>query len=281
MKKLLCLVLICALCAATLCACKKRAPSEGDAPAGDAALEDQFAPDQTPVPAEGSHGEEDQSKALESMPTLAPVETVEGGEGQDDYYSMDALLNEATEDEGEAAPDAEVTPGPAATPAVIDVNSFQFSALTDTALGFTFNYPSQWKNIPGVYTVCFRESVEPGDFPARIAISVKKLVHTPEENVMTDELTSYVRVIKQQYESKTFQLGTPNTQDTFMGKPALSNTYLAFSGETEVKGFIIGCAVGRRLYVLHFCASYEDYTAMESVMRYMVNSVALVEKDKD
>ena len=61
-----------------------------------------------------------------------------------------------------------------------------------------------------------------------------------------------------------------------MGKQAYSNTYLAYSGETEVKGFILGCAIKRRLYVFHFRASYEDYTAMEKVMRYMAQSVERV-----
>ena len=52
------------------------------------------------------------------------------------------------------------------------------------------------------------------------------------------------------------------------------------SGETEVKGFVIGRAVKRTLYVFHFCASYEDYAAMERVMRYMVNSVELVDDEE-
>jgi len=65
-----------------------------------------------------------------------------------------------------------------------------------------------------------------------------------------------------------------------MGKQALSNTYLAYSGETEVKGFIIGQSIGRVLYVFHFSASYEDYTAMERVMRYMLNSVQIIQDEK-
>jgi hypothetical protein len=121
----------------------------------------------------------------------------------------------------------------------------------------TFNYPSNWVNVPGVFTVCYREMAEPGEFPARVAISAKRLVHSPEGTVVSDELTEFVRVIRKQYDANTFQLGTPNTEDTFMGKTALSNTYLAYSGETEVKGFVIGQSVGRVLYVFHFSASNE------------------------
>ena len=94
--------------------------------------------------------------------------------------------------------------------------------------------------------------------------------------MVTDELTDFVRVIRKQYDANTFQLGTLNAEDTFMGKQAYSNTYLAYSGETEVKGFVIGQSVGRVLYVFHFCASYDDYAAMERVMRYMLNSVRFI-----
>lgn len=269
---------MCALCACSLCACGKGGSSR------EGASEDRAeSAENTPVPEEGSHGEEDQSKALEEMPTLAPVETVESGAStesgaQDDYYSMDALLNEATEDAGggESGVPSDATEN---SQVAVDPSAYQFIPLTDTAMGFTFNYPSQWVNVPGVYTVCYREPVEPGDFPARVAITVKTLVHSPEDNVLTDELTGFVKSIRRQYEAKTFQLGTPNSKDTFLGREAISNTYLAFSGETEVKGFIIGCAIGRKLYVFHFSASFEDYAVMEKMMRYMLNSVELIKED--
>ena len=263
-------MLACALCACALSGCGQ-AP---DAPEGSDGA--RSAPKVTAVPEEGEHGEEDQSRALESLPTLEPVETYAPSEAasgaSDDYYSIDALLNPPADDDG--AP----TPQPQAG-GVIDPNTYQFSALIDTSLGFTFNYPSHWENVPGVFTVCYREKVEPGDFPARIAITAKKLAHSPEGTVLSDELTSYMHMVHKQYSADRFQVGTPNGEDSFMGKQAYSNTYLAYSGETEIKGFVIGRAVKRTLYVLHFCATYEDYAAMESMMRYMVRSVELVEPD--
>ena len=286
LKKLTCALLICALCVCVLTGCGKKAAESDDG--GSSAAE--IASEVTPVPAEGSHGEEDQSKALEDMPTLAPVETVEGGaadlgelSGEDeaipsddseDYFSVDALIDRTQPQEFETYDESE-HPQPDAGIQVIDPSTVQFTALTDESVGLNFYYPADWVNIPGVFTICFREVVEPGDFPARVAITGKKLVHSPEGTVITDELTSFVRTIYKQYDPNTFQLGTSNSQDTFLGKQAYSNTYLAYSGETEVKGFIIGTSVGKRLYVFHFCASYEDYTAMEKVMRYMVKSVQL------
>ena len=285
MKRIFCLALVLALCAAMMAACKKAAPEPADAGGPMPAQ-----PEVTAVPEEGDHGEEDQSAALADMPTLEPVvplgedagEAVEGG-GTDDYYSIDALLadvpDEAPAPQPEPVPEGEGEPTPTPRP-VVDTSTYQYSALTDTSLGFTFNYPSHWENVPGVYTVCFREKVEPGDFPARVAITAKKLVHTPDEQVITEELTSYLRMVHKQYEAASFQAGTPSTEETFLGKPAMSNTYLAYSGENEVKGYIIGTAVGRTMYVLHFCATYDDYGAMESMMRYMVKSAELVDQEQ-
>ena len=274
MKKLYCLLLACALCAAALCGCSgggKTASDETRDDAGQAAP----AAAQTPIPEEGDHGETDQSAALQDMPTLEPVERIDGN--TDAYYSIDDLINgdDASGTAEAPAPEqqSEATVQPAAT---VDTSVYQYSALIDTSLGFTFNYPSHWKSVPGVFTVCFREPAEPDKFPARVAITAKKLVHTPEGNALTEELTSYMRAIYKMYDAKTFQMGTANSDDIFMGKQAISNTYLAYSGETEVKGFVLARPVGRVLYVFHFCCAYENYAAMESLMRYMANSVELV-----
>lgn len=291
MKKLLCALMICALCACTLAACGRRPTSDGSETAR---VNPAANPEITPVPEEGGHGEEDQSQALASMPTLAPAQPVEGATDDDyvdddedddvdddDYYSMEALMNPS---DGAEVPDASGEPAPQNTPkpggSVIDPNALSYTALSDPDMKLTFNYPSNWVNVPGVFTVCYREMAEPGEFPARVAISAKRLVHSPEGTVVSDELTEFVRVIRKQYDANTFQLGTPNSEDTFMGKQALSNTYLAYSGETEVKGFIIGQSIGRVLYVFHFSASYDDYAAMERVMRYMLNSVQIVQDEK-
>lgn len=290
MKKLLCALLICVFCAWGLTGCKKGSPTDSTETARNAPNAN---PEVTAVPEEGSHGEEDQSAALANMPTLPPAMPADGvasdddddddDEGDGDYYSMDALINETDDDSDDEDDDeGEVPQAPTARPggSVIDPNALSYTALNDPDMKMTFNYPSNWVNVPGIYTVCYREQVEPGDFPARVAISAKRLVHSPEGTVLTDELTDFVRVIRKQYDANTFQLGTLNAEDTFMGKQAYSNTYLAYSGETEVKGFVIGQSVGRVLYVFHFCASYDDYTAMERVMRYMLNSVQIIQDEK-
>ena len=279
LKKFVCLMLVCALCACALTGCGRsgdggRTP---DAPQSGS-------PETTAVPEVGGHGEQDQSAALlEAMPTLEPVQPLEAA--GDGYFDIDALLNQpadaqpAGSPEGQAQPLEAPLPGPEATAAATrpDTSGYQYTALTDTALGFTFNYPSHWVSVPGVYTVCFREPQEEGKFPARVAITVKKMVHTPDEQVLAEQLTSYMRIIHNQYDKSTFESGTPNLSDNLMGRLAMSNTYLAYSGKNEVKGYVIGTAVGRNICVFHFCAAYEDYAPLEGAMQYMLHSIQAVE----
>lgn len=268
-----------------------------------------FAPDDD-ILVEGDHGEVDQSAAA-GLPTVEPLETFaadesdeitqqdvdmaqgavydgqsEGAGQNDDYVDPSDLLPSEDEEESDIHFDNDTEPNqiadansgipvPSEMP-VVDVHSMQFSALSDASLGFTFNYPTSWENIPGLHTVCFREVVEKGDFPARIAITVKRMTHTVEGDVLIKELTSFMRTISKQYASDTFVPGRVNMSDSFMGRPAYSNTYLAYSGETEVEGFIIGCSIGKVIVVGHFSATYEDYQAMYNVMRYMISSAQVL-----
>ena len=176
--------------------------------------------------------------------------------------------------------DEEADTGYHDAPSAINTAAFQYSAVMDENLDYTFNYPSDWENVPGIYTVCFRERVEEGDFPARVAITRKKLVHTPDETALMEQLTSYLKSVAKQYDAETFQTSEPDKDARFMGRLALSNTYLAYWGDIEVKGFVIGATIDRTLYVFHFCASYSDYVALESVMQYMMTSVQLTEAAK-
>ena len=293
MKKLLCLTIALLLLASALSGCS-RSGTPADAPAENTVpLEE---PQTTEVP-EG-HGEEDQSLVIDSLPTLEPVEPAPLDEGEQeaartgaDYFNFDAIM--AAADAADAAPtqgsDAQGAPASdsaegglfqpqptAAAQTYTNPDTFEFAALTNTTLGFVFNYPAAWENVPGVYTVCYRERVEPGDFPARVAISAKTMAHTPNTKTMTDQLTSYMHMVYRQYDSNTFEIEDPNEEDSFLGKKATSETYLAYYGEIEVKGYVVGAAVDRTIYVFHFCCPYEDYDALETMMRYMARSVQII-----
>ena len=302
LKRTLCLLLVLALLAATLSGCRRNRGTEtADASATDASG-DSFAPAQGPgytitdgstsLSAE-STGEPDETlKPLPEAPVnetltdkeAAQLEQTMGQDGEalqeppaDDLAAVDESVEEpmlgAYDEAADEASQHEDTTAPS-TPA-IDISTYQYLALMDDNVDFTFNYPSHWENVPGVYTICFREPVEPGDFPARVAITRKRLVHTPDDIMLMEEMTSYVKSVYKQYDPKTFQTSIPDTEATFMGQPALANTYLAYWGDIEVKGFVIGCAVERTLYVFHFCAAYPDYVALQSVLQYMLQSAKL------
>ena len=280
MKKLICLMLAGALIACTLSGCTRGAPVTRD-DAADTTAQESRTEDEYPV--EGPHGETYQALEENALPTVEPMRRIDVEDfdlddllPSDRDYSLtdDAIfggLNEPVSDAPPSDPgEGELNP---AKVDVIDPNTFQFAALTDTQMGFTFNYPAQWENLPGIYTVCYREPKENGEFAARVSVTRKKLSHTVEGTVLNDELKQFVKVIAKQYDASTFKLGTASTAESFLGRTAISDTYLAYSGQTEVKGYIIGTSVGMYLVVFHFCASYDEYTALERVMKYMVRSV--------
>lgn len=269
MKKILCLLLVCILLAASLCSCSKEQENQ-ESQANEAG---NFAPESTAVP---NSSVLDTANALSGNPVSEPDAVV----SSDTETSADISAEEGvvvdedifgTYDESSDTAQHEAPSG-------VDTSTYQFSSLSDHSLGFTFNYPSHWQNIPGIYTVCFQEQVEDGDIPARVAITRKKLTHTPDESDISDHLIDYLKTIYKQYDTSTFEVSGLNTSIKFMGKNGYSTNYLAFKGETEVEGFVIMCVVERTLYVYHFSASYPDYQSMETLMQYMCKSVTLVEK---
>ena len=289
LKRLLCLALILALSVPMLAGCgalrarrAQRAAEDANAPDSE-----QFEPENGPgyVITDASDPQEatvDPDSGLgNAQPTPEPLETLapEGSESvQDAGDSSDETDDSSIVVDGDGMPFNTYDENAAASShtgntAVYDTSAFQYSAVMDNNLDYTFNYPSDWENVPGIYTVCFREKVEPGDFPARVAITRKRLVHTPDDAALMSQLSSYMRAIYQQYDASTFQVGTPDRAGTFMGTKAFSNTYLAYWGDVEVKGYVIGCAIERTMYVFHFCASYYDYVAYQNVMQYIRNSV--------
>lgn len=266
MKKKMCLLLIAALSLFCFTGCSK--PQE-DAPQADASAN--FNPETTA--AANENNSIDDISLFGDQPTVEPVETLVPENGSA-VPTQNTGNMEANQDGNPTASPSEM-PQSSVAPANIDASAYQFSTVGSNSLGITLQYPSQWENIPGIYTICYRESVEEGDFPARMAVTSKKVVHTPDEEDIVDQLKSYLKTIYTQYDTSTFEVTNLNQSISFMGKQGYSTTYLAYSGEIEVKGFVIACAIERNIYVFHFCASFADYSSMESMMQYMCKSVAL------
>ena len=287
MKKLTSLMLILALALPALTGCRKdKAPEDAGATA-------------TPPPAAAGAPytvvhEDDQPSVPDPLATLTPQERAALTVGANGGDVVDDMLppggEQAANQEEYVPPEApdeemdtydEAAEAARNVPAPINSSAYQYAALSDETVDFTFNYPTDWENVPGLFTVCFREKVEKGQFPARVAVTRKKLVHTPDEIVMNEQMTSYLKCVAKQYDPETFQIGTPNKDETFIRRKGISNTYLAYWGSVEVKGYVIGVSVDRTLYVFHFCASYSDFAELESVMHYMASTVQLYDDPKD
>lgn len=254
MKKIAALLIAGALIAATLSGCSNNSNSAADQPPLNTVPEstvttefaDAFMPDVMDVPVDA---------------TAEPAADVPD----------ESIVPESTDTPAEAATEAPAAQATAAPYA------YTLTALTDSTFGFVCAYPSGWKNLPGKYTVCFREEVSGDDFPARMAVTRKRLAHAPKFSRLLTQFQEYAETVRAQYDSKTFEYGDLNSSAAFLGQPAYEITYLAYSGNVEVKGYMICTNVDKYVYVFHFCAPYDDYAAMEPMMRQLRDSVTLAQ----
>ena len=254
MKKIAALLIAGALIAATLSGCSNSSDTAADQPPLNTVPEstvttefaDAFMPDVMDVPVDA---------------TAEPAADVPD----------ESIVPESTDAPAEAATE---TPAAQATAAPY---AYTLTALTDSTFGFVCAYPSGWKNLPGKYTVCFREEVSGDDFPARMAVTRKRLAHAPKFSRLLTQFQEYAETVRAQYDSKTFEYGDLNSSAAFLGQPAYEITYLAYSGDVEVKGYMICTNVDKYVYVFHFCAPYDDYAAMEPMMRQLRDSVTLAQ----
>lgn len=252
MKKIAALLTAGALIAAALSGCSNGSDNAADSaplntvPESTVTTEfaDAFMPDAMDVPVDATAEPAADAPAATDVPesTDAPAET-------------------------DAVPAAQATTVPYA---------YTLTALNDSTFGFVCAYPSGWKNLPGKYTVCFREDVSGDDFPARMAITRKRLAHAPKFSKLLTQFQEYAETVRAQYDSKTFEYGDLNSAASFLGQTAYEITYLAYSGDVEVKGYMICTNVDKYVYVFHFCAPYDDYAAMEPMMQQLRDSITLV-----
>ena len=260
MKKIAALQIAGALILVTLSGCSNGSDTAADQPPLNTVPEstvttefaDAFMPDAMDVPVDAT-AEPTADTPVESAATDIPAAP----------DNTDAPAEAATE-----APAAQATAAPYA---------YTLTALTDSTFGFVCAYPSGWRNLPGKYTVCFREEVSGDDFPARMAVTRKRLAHAPKFSKLLTQFQQYAETVRAQYDSKTFEYGDLNSSATFLGQPAYEITYLAYSGDVEVKGYMICTNVDKYVYVFHFCAPYDDYAAMEPMMRQLRDSVTLAQ----
>lgn len=252
MKRILSLLLICILTLGLLSGCDRKAAN------GSASNENEtvnFAPEATAVAAE--------------QPAAAPEAAAEPTQ----EAPVDAPA-EAAEADAQSSASSDVQPFVTATPQP-NTQISAYSEVTQTGLGFKLSYPTGWNNIPGRSTVCYVQPLENGtEYPARVAVTMKRLAHKCSDETIQTELAEYVKVLMTQYDEKTFEVSKElDTSTQFMGKKGYSATYLAYDGSQEIQGYIIATYFERYVFVYHFLCAYEDYEAFGTAMRRMRDSV--------
>lgn len=289
MKKFICLLLACTLLTGLLSGCDRQAVSTpaaeteqtqaanfapettavttqqyqiiDEADAGDAASEDSA----QDAPAE------DATAAPADVPADVPVDEPAGGNEAEPSFTVNP-----TDVPEDIVPFSTPTPQP-------NTNITSYSTISGTGLGFKFDYPSDWVNIPGRSTVCYVQPLKEGTvYPARVAVTMKKLAHAADAIDAQNELVEYLKLLMTQYDATTFKVSKEmDTSTKFMGKNGMSATYLAYDGEQEIKGYVILTYFERYVYCFHFLCAYEDYEAFDTAMRRIRDSVQVEQTEAE
>jgi len=270
LKKFVSLFLVCVLALGLLAGCDRKPATEEPAAQENSQVVN-FAPETTAVVSE--------QQPVAQAPVVAdytqdvPVDQPAEQEliAQDATVEPEAAESAPAETETNA-PD--IQPFATATPQP-NTQISSYTEVSNTGLGFKFSHPSDWDNIPGRSTVCFVQPLENGtEYPARVAVTMKRLPHKCGEETLMKELAEYVKVLRSQYDEKTFEVSNElDTSTKFMGKKGFSATYLAYDGNQEIQGYIIATYFERYVFVYHFLSAYEDYEAFGPAMRRMRDSV--------
>lgn len=281
LKRFISLILVCVLSMTVFSGCDRKPAS---APAvEETAQTGSFAPETTAVASSGL------VQAIDSVQEAEPADVSDTPVVDEQPVAQDAAAtDEIAVDEAIAEPSLEpapavteependtvIMPFATATPQPnVTVSSYTEIAVEE--LGFKFSHPSNWNNIPGRSTVCYVQPLDNGTvYPARVAVTMKKLAHKCSASEATKELAEYVKMLRSQYDEATFKVNKTLDEGTkFMGNKAMSTTYLAYDGEQEIQGYVIMTYFERYLFCFHFLCAYEDYEAFQPAMVRMRDSV--------
>lgn len=170
--------------------------------------------------------------------------------------------------------DTEDIQTPAAPVASAHSSISGYADITSDELGFSFSYPVNWENLPGRSTICFKQTAEDTQtYPARVCITMKKLAHKANASKAQEQLVSYLKTLRTQYDAETFEVDKNlNTKTKFMGNNAMSCTYLAYDGDQEIEGYVILTYFDKYVYCFHFLSGYDDFKGYNDAMCFMRDS---------
>ena len=177
-------------------------------------------------------------------------------------------------------PTAEPTPTPIPTPEptpvpVVEIQDYQYQKVSNKSLNISFEYPSHWTNVPGNITICYVQPVNPGEAPARVAVSVKKVSKAINSDGIKKELNKLVDSISGGFQN--FRHSTISKKTKLLNGNAYSVMYHAELDGQPVKGFVILTfrSAKSRLVALHFYAPTDKYDDFQPVLKQAMETLKL------
>ena len=180
-----------------------------------------------------------------------------------------------TEATPEPVATVEVTPEPTPVPTpvpVVDIADYEYYYITNSTLGVSFKYPSHWINSPGRSTISYVEPVNPGETPARIAVTSKSVSSRTDDKKVREQLEYFLTLVQTEYNS--YIPGEFKEDVAIMETTGIRQKYTARDVDTGelITGYVLMCYVksARRIYMLHFTAPsrrYDDLSVIIDVIR--------------
>ncbi len=261
-KRLICILIALCLCALLSGCSKETAPVEDST----SSFERNFAPETTAAggltAALGQAADPIDQIAADDAPAADDIPVAQDA-------PVDVPVTQGDVQGAEQAP-----PAATAAPISSSVSTIDgYGEVTNDELGVSFGYPVNWLNQPGRSSICYLQKPTDGSYPARVCITMKRLAHSCNESKAQAQLVSYLKKLREQYDASTFEVDLNlDTQTLFMGRKAMSTTYLAYDGDIEIKGYVILTYFDKYVYCFHFLCGYDDYPDYESAIRYMRDS---------
>ena len=176
-----------------------------------------------------------------------------------------------------ATPEPTPEPSPSPTPVPkVAIEDYQYFLLTNSTLAVIFKYPSHWINQPGKSTISYVEPVNPGETPARLAVTSKAVSERPDSKKLKAQMDSFLALVEAQYPD--YQSGEFKDNVTIMETTGIRQRYTARDPDTDIPitGYVLVCYVRstRRIYLLHFTAPTRDYDELSAVIDVIRDSMS-------
>ena len=174
-------------------------------------------------------------------------------------------------------PTPEPTPAPSPVPKTA-IADYDYYLVSNSTLDVMFKYPSHWINQPGRSTISYIEPVDPGQTPARLAVTSKLLSERPTSRQVRTHLDDFMRLVEERYTS--YEAGELDEEVEILETTGFSQRYTARDPETNeaVTGYALVYYLrdSRRVYLFHFTAPTREFSQFSPVLDTIIDSLSTI-----